>query len=307
APPPLAAAPATIAPNTLNQTPPTGYEYPKDHTFQRRDDAHYRARCVYIMSYDPPIDGSTESYPPKSIQGVTPLIPGVPVCVDLNGNPDESVTIAALFDLKSLQRFPKYEKIKACAGQLWDVTWSNAGKTSVSTVWGFTHNMRSGAVNSDCPLDGSSSQATTRLEGNGKGLGIPALQTDVGGTHQLQLSFLQTLSKLYQHLALLALSKEEFLAITFRSVDLNVYSFGSLFPTGLTSVQLNRSSADKGGDLMQFMGAIQGAFHIDFHDDWCWWTLLVIFIKLPLGVLKGARKGIIEDTIATDIVSKQHS
>ncbi|KAL0563384.1 hypothetical protein V5O48_018684, partial [Marasmius crinis-equi] len=309
----LSVAPSLIEPNALEAEPPVGYAYPKGRTLHRRDTNRYRARCVYAIPYHPPIDPTTEidhlrrvilppdSYPsetefdheakeyrPKPMQGVTPLLPGVPVCVDLEGKADDCVTIAALFDLASLERYPEYEKIRECTMRLWDITWGKDELPPVYDMPGLQRNMRSGEVKEGRLFDGSSSQASTRLEGNGKGFGIPASQTDASTAYAVRSSFLPILSELYQLLAPLALSKEEYLVTTFRSVELNVYSFGGLFPTGLTSVQLNNSSGDEGGDLMAFIGAVQGSFHVDFHDDRGRWTMLVILIKLPPGSDPGA-------------------
>ncbi|KAL0062889.1 hypothetical protein AAF712_010210 [Marasmius tenuissimus] len=309
---PASVAPATIEPNPIHVEPPSGYNYPKGNVFHRREDNRYRARCVYTMSYDPPLDGLAEvdflrrvilppdsypkdedydsticSYRTKPIQGLTALIPGVPICVELNGKEDESVTVAALFDLESLKRYPEYDAVHECAMKLWDITWGKDGLKPAYTL-PFYRNMRSGAGKVERPHDGSSSQASTRLEGNGRGFGVPASQIDILGASETRLSFLTVLSDIYRLLAPLALSKEEYLVTTFRAVDLNVYSFGGLHPTGLTSVQKNTSSGDEGGDLMKFIGAIQGAFHVDFHDDCCRWTMLVVMIKLPPGSDPGA-------------------
>ncbi|KAL0568259.1 hypothetical protein V5O48_013731 [Marasmius crinis-equi] len=307
-------APSIIEPNPAQEQPPSSYLYPKGRTLHRRGTEKYRARCVYAFPYHPPLDASTEvdylrrvilpphsyptdneydhvsqSYHPKPIEGLTPLPPGVPVCVDLDGKEEDSVTIATLFDLESLKRFPEYDDINRSAMKLWDITWGNKrdGRPAVFELE-MQRNMRSGAKKEERPFDGSSSQASTRLEGNGRGFGIPASQTDASQSYGIRLSFLQTLNELYQLMAPLAMSKEEYLATTFRAVDLNIFSFGGLFPTGLTSVQLNSSSGDEGGDLMAFIGAIQGAFHVDFHDDRTRWTMLVILIRLPPGSDPGA-------------------
>ncbi|KAK1222943.1 hypothetical protein PQX77_014220 [Marasmius sp. AFHP31] len=318
-PPETSIAPLILGPNTIEKTPPSGYHYPKGRTFMRVNDNRYRARCVYSIPFEPPLDDSTEvdflrriilppdAYPEdgdydfctgryraKPIQGITPLVPGVPVCVDLHGRHEDSVTIAALFNLECLECYPEYPQIHSCLMKLWDITWAqNNGEPvkdgiPVYAMPGLQRNMRSGEPKPERPYDGSSSHASTRLEGNGRGFGVPASQSDISTSKEIRLLFLKSLNELYQLIAPLALSKEEYLVTTFRAVDLNVYSFGGLFPTGLTSVQLNNSSANAGGNLMEFIGAIQGAFHVDFHDDRCRWTMLVIFIRLPKGSDPGA-------------------
>ncbi|KAK1217136.1 hypothetical protein PQX77_020218 [Marasmius sp. AFHP31] len=196
--------------------------------------------------------------------------------------------------MKSLKRYPEYPQIQTCIMKLWDITWAEKDGVPISDgvpvyeMLGLQCNMQSGDPKPEHPFDGSSSHASTRLEGNGRGLGVPALQSDIHDSKEIRLSFLQHLNKLYQLTAPLALSKEEYLVATFWAIDLNMYSFGGPFPIGLTSVQLNNSSANAGGNLMEFIGAIQGAFHVDFHDDRCCWTMLVIFIRLSKGSDPGA-------------------
>ncbi|KAJ8080893.1 hypothetical protein PM082_017728 [Marasmius tenuissimus] len=111
--------------------------------------------------------------------------------------------------------------------------------------------MHSGAGKVERPHDGLLSQASTWLEGNGRGFGVPALQIDILGT---------------------TLSKGEYCVTTFHAVDLNK----------------NTLSGDEGGDLMKFIRAIQGVFHVDFHNNHCCWMMLVVMIKLPPGSDPGA-------------------
>ncbi|KAJ8094715.1 hypothetical protein PM082_010721 [Marasmius tenuissimus] len=148
-PPTVPAAPVVLAPNKLEATPPPGFHYSKGQMFFLKDDNRYRAQRVYSMLYEPPLDGSADveflqrvilpphAYPDnddynhttgkyclKPMQGVTPLIPGIPVSVNLHGKADESLTIAALFDMKSLEPFPEYPEIEECVSKLWDITWA---------------------------------------------------------------------------------------------------------------------------------------------------------------------------------------
>ncbi|KAJ8080882.1 hypothetical protein PM082_017717 [Marasmius tenuissimus] len=97
-PPTVPAAPVVLAPNKLEATPPSGFHYPKGRTFFLKDNNRYRARRVYSMPYEPPLDGSadveflqrvilphhaypddddynhtTGKYCPKPMQGVRPF------------------------------------------------------------------------------------------------------------------------------------------------------------------------------------------------------------------------------------------
>lgn len=131
--------------------------------------------------------------------------------------------------------------------------------------------------------DGSSGHSTTCLEGNGPGTGMPATQSNSIDDIQRRLTVLEILRDLYHLMGPLALSKEEFEVITFRSFDVNVFSMGGTAATGLTGLQSNVSSWWRGGDLRAFIGMLQGSYHIDVKDDPCRWTLLVMQLRLYPG------------------------
>ncbi|KAF9028349.1 hypothetical protein BDZ89DRAFT_770699 [Hymenopellis radicata] len=306
-------APSKLEPAPSLSPPPVGFTYPKGLTFNLRADNRYRAREVYAASYYPPVnrdaeiehlcriqsppgtsplcyDTTNSRYIMNPIEGMTRLYPTIPVCLDIDGNPSMSVTVAALFDIldSSIQRFPEYPKIKELSDKLWDMSWGLDGTRRPVYLFDVKRNMRSADPPPDHPYDGSSSHASTKLEGNGEGIGIPATQVDDEDAKARRLQVLQTLSELACVLAPLALSKLEFDVTTFRSLDVNAYSFGGMSPTGLTSSQWNFSSGWAGGDLGLLLGIIQGRWHVDINDDPCRWTMLVIQVMLPPGSDPGA-------------------
>lgn len=298
--------PSILKPTPVVTPPPPGHTYPQGLVLRVRTDDRYRSRQSAYASYTPPVnpkddiihnariitppgasparyDKDTKKFVMEPIQSMTQLVPALPVCLDLNGNPDESITVATYFDLESLRPFPEYDEIKNVSDELWNVSWGLDGKPALYELDGIKRNMRSGNPPPDCPADGSSSHGSVFLEGNGPGQGVPATQADNQEAMARRLRVAQLLSELYRLMAPLALSKLEYEVVTFRSADMNVFSFGGLFPTGVTGLQWNISSAWMGGELKTFIGLLQGSWHVDIKDDPCRWTLVVIQIRLPPG------------------------
>lgn len=297
--------PCVLHPTPITTPPPGLFTYPPGQTLHLAETDEYRSRWVYQFHYTRPTDTrseverlatvcapptasprwdeATNTYSLDPLEAMTPLLPGIPVRVILDGKPDDSVTVATLFDLPSLQRYPEYTEIKKYSDKLWDITWGLDGGTPVYKIDGLLRNMRSADLNPANPWDGSSSLASTKLEGNGEGDGRPATQANSVDAVSRRLLLLSTLSEMYWIMAPLAMSRREFNVTTFRATDMNIFSFGGLLPTGLTGVQQNVASAWRGGELATFIGLLQGSFHVDIHDDPCRWTMLVIQIWIPPG------------------------
>ncbi|KAJ7070198.1 hypothetical protein C8F01DRAFT_1115616 [Mycena amicta] len=293
--------------------PPANHTYPVGQTWTLRVDSRYSGGQYYSIDYTPlDLQGEQEeiarlsriatppgTYPTKysesdnawviePIAGMTEIYKGVPCAVHIDGDSTKLLTVAAAFDEASLQRFPEYPQLKLYVDELFDTVFGDDDSPGLCALPGIKTNMRSPELNTDQPHDGSSSHASTLLEGNGSGYAVPAVQANSPEAVEQRQRALTLFAKIYMLLAPLALSADEFASSTFRAFDMNIFSFGGLYPTGLTGLQMNVSSAWDGGDLQSFIGAVQGAWHVDIHDAAARWTLCILLMKLPPGSDPGA-------------------
>ncbi|KAJ7223485.1 hypothetical protein GGX14DRAFT_558060 [Mycena pura] len=256
-----------------------------------KDSKEERAEIERLSSIHAPPGTSAGPYDPVAkkfiihpIEGMTEMPMGIPIVADIDGNMSTSVTVAVCFDEESLLDFPiEYTLLKPLINDLVNITWGYDGDIPIYKLPGMKRNMRSPASCAERPYDGSSSLASTLLEGNGRGFVVPAVQVNDNTAVHRRSRLVQIISSIYMILAPLALSKEEFDVTTFRSYDVNVFSFGGLNPTGLTGLQMNASSGWDGGELKLFIGMLQGSWHVDLHDDPCRWTLFILIMRLPPG------------------------
>jgi hypothetical protein len=142
------------------------------------------------------------------------------------------------------------------------------------------HNQRSGGK--EGLYNRSYNLAGTSSEGQGTSLVMPAIQTSDSQARLHISRVLQIIHKLYRLIMPLCVSKLEWEVIEFHGKLCNLMSFGGWEP-GPTACQLNVSSGSEGGDLVDFLGEQQGAVHVDEKDDPCRWTLIFIFLRIPLG------------------------
>ncbi|KAJ6600071.1 hypothetical protein B0H10DRAFT_2231094 [Mycena sp. CBHHK59/15] len=125
---------------------------------------------------------------------------------------------------------------------------------SVYASW--DRNLRSKHVNLSKLGDGNGSFniASTRGEGEGYGMFMPAVQTNVPQAAKIIKEVLEILHKLYRLIMPLCISRFEWDMIEFNALENNVIAFGGLDP-GPTSVQLNASSTaniiDLGVELLE--------------------------------------------------------
>ncbi|KAJ8094923.1 hypothetical protein PM082_010139 [Marasmius tenuissimus] len=301
-----------LDPAPVQHPPPGKFTYPSGRSFHMRPDDRYRCGYCYHTCYDVPSDKKSEldyltriitppgtapvGYDPmtrryltRPIEGMVQLTPGVPFCINLDRKPEDSVSVATLIDDTVLedytQIYPEAQEALSTLDELQKVTWAEymEGEERLPAIYeleGLKANMQSKPPSPEKP-NCSSSHASSLLEGNGKGWGVPTSQVNSPLAIQVRMRILQLLSQLYWLVAPFALSLSKFDITTFRSLDLNVFSFGGILPTGLTGMQTNLSTATKGGNLRDFIGFLQGSWHIDVKDDPCRWTMLVIQLRLP--------------------------
>ncbi|KAL0057498.1 hypothetical protein AAF712_015860 [Marasmius tenuissimus] len=307
-----------LEPEEIQQPLPAKFTYPLGRTFHLRDNLEYRCGCSYNASYNVPDDKSsewdylaqittppgtaptqynpdTQKYETRPIEGMVQLVPGIPFCVDLDGDQTQSITVSTLIDDRVLHEYsatwPDAKKAVEVLDELEEVTWATypEGGEKLPAIYeleGLKPNMRSSKKPGK--LDCSSSHASSPLEGNGKRWGVPMIQADSPDAITVRARILGLLSQLYWLVAPFALSLFEFDITTFRNLDLNIFSFGGILPTRLTGMQTNGSSGWTGGDLRSFIGLLQGSWHVDVKDDPCRWTMLVIQLWMPPGSDPGA-------------------
>ncbi|KAJ6546385.1 hypothetical protein DFH09DRAFT_1506854 [Mycena vulgaris] len=128
--------------------------------------------------------------------------------------------------------------------------------TRIFDLDGMQRNLYSKHVNLSKLGDGNRSFniASTRGEGEGHGMFMPAVQTNVPQAAKIIKEVLEILHKLYRLIMPLCISRFEWDMIEFNALENNVIAFGGLDP-GPTSVQLNSSSTaniiDLGVELLK--------------------------------------------------------
>ncbi|KAK7039109.1 hypothetical protein VNI00_010293 [Paramarasmius palmivorus] len=307
--------PSELLPPPITIPAPAGFSYPLAPIYSlRMQDWRFAAGCCYVTNFDPSSKANTrdqlvrtlsphgtnpieynaiqQSFTMAEIEGMTPLVPGIPFGVAIDGDPSRFVTIACLQTLDSLYTVASsstYRQIHEACDQLWQISWGldDDGPGLALYDLGLTRNLRSGDAPPDGSPDGSFSIATTQEQGRGRGTISPAVQANSPIAKERLSKALELLNSLYHLIAPLCMSKWEWDVTQFRDIDMNVFSAGGLFP-GPTSVQLNVSSSWEGGSLELSIGRKQGKWHVDKNDHWARWTLLVIFMRLPKGSDMGA-------------------
>ncbi|KAK7037431.1 hypothetical protein VNI00_011182 [Paramarasmius palmivorus] len=215
------------------------------------------------------------------VEGMIPMPLGVPFVATLAGDPRQFLSVACFLTLDVIQSlYPTdYILVKRYFDEVEALSWGDRDHPPLFMMDGLKLNHRSGGRKDDC-YDGSSSHGPT-VEEVGDGFIIPASQacTDLATIQQIKLT--TRLSALYRLIMPLCVSKMEWDAWVFRAEDLNAICCGGSF--GFSGLQMNVSSAWKGGSLSPFIGILQGAWHPDVNDDPIGWTLLVALLRLPAG------------------------
>ncbi|KAK0463168.1 uncharacterized protein EV420DRAFT_1639277 [Desarmillaria tabescens] len=282
-----------------------GYWYPISQPWHLQHDNHFSSSWIYKQLFDPskkeifcdrmlhikthpdaaPIRTDSLHWRPQPIPGMVKLLLGIPFVYDIDGNPDQRVTMAAGHTLESIKEMYSeiYPEVNALAQKLGQLTYGgNINNVTFGPIFqlDLKENLRSANRGPRKTTDGSFTLAVTSEQGNGIGITKPGIQCSTfEGRRQIQ-AVLRVLHRLYHLLMPCSVSKLEWEIMEAHYELMNVISFGGLDPNG-TGCQLNSSSGEI--DLHLLIGTIQGSWHTDIGDDWTKWTFLVIVFNLPPG------------------------
>lgn len=229
-------------------------------------------------TYDP----STGVFSPHPIEGMVQMVPGIPYVyrvkrTENDSDPPRSYTVSCTQTLDSLQHYDDFSIIKTASNVVIRLL---AGSPSENipplSSYNLKPNDRSAAQPVNSPnSDGSSSLATTLMEGASVGTIVPASQIcSIQGKRTIA-KVLEQANILGHHILPKCLSKFEYEIIRWKIQFNNVVQFGP-YPIGPTSVQYNVSSL--GQALARSLG-YQGAWHPDPKDCWTMYTLLIMCIN----------------------------
>jgi hypothetical protein len=132
--------------------------------------------------------------------------------------------------------------------------------------------------------DGSYNLASMILQGNGNGIGQPASKTVIEEAVEIVGRVDEIISALYRLVVPNCMSKEEFDVTDFHSIDNNTFGFGGLDPNNM-GLQLNVSSLIAGGLRKALISPEQGSWHNDKGDDFSRWTMFILVLRVPPGIL----------------------
>ncbi|KAF7974474.1 hypothetical protein HWV62_12124 [Athelia sp. TMB] len=284
-----------------------GWEYPSAPRYELVCDERYLRGWVARASYDtrswadvkrkqvavktPPIDMQfvNGKYTMQPIPGCIRATPGMSYCEALDGDPENTVTVAACHTLQSLReiltpaQYTEFERTAVnYACNMWGCKAAEGrpARVAIYTREGLKRNDRSSQDVIDGSFDGSYSLATTVGKGEGRGCVLPAAQID-GAEAQAQIKeMLSQIAFMGTTVLEVTLSRFETQMIKFHMHDNNVMYFGDSGPS-FTGVQLNISSTVE--DLASAIGAIQGDWHADQSDDFDYWTVCILLLRLSPG------------------------
>ncbi|KAJ7780779.1 hypothetical protein DFH07DRAFT_949993 [Mycena maculata] len=191
----------------------------------------------------------TRTFRCADIPGMVKLPMGIPLVHHIDGDPKQAVTVVCAHTLETLMDYEEGPKVKALIPRLMELTWGVAatdtdpGVKGIFELDGMQRNLRSKHVNLSNLVDGDGSFniASTRGEGEGHGMFMPAVQTNTPQAAKIIKEVLEILHKLYRLIMPLCISRLEWDMIEFNALENNVIAFGGLNP-GPTSVQTNASS-----------------------------------------------------------------
>lgn len=179
------------------------------------------------------------------------------------------------------------KEIKPLTEDLCAPTWGReqtSDRQAVPALFELTGGLKKNARSpKDLPkdlVDGSSSIASTRGEGDVRGIFLPAVQNTLPQAASHIGHILRILHCLYQLIMPCSVTRFEWEMIRWNSWDNNVHCFGGLGPNG-TGCQNNLSSTFN-SDLATAIGG-QGSWHTDGGDDALWFTLATIILRIPPG------------------------
>lgn len=296
----------------LNPSPalsaPQNVHYPQANIYTLEPTMAYRSGYIYTSSYltstreaqyqrmlqiqTPPgaeallLDNGEIMCPP--IPGMIQMPAGIPFVNYIDGDRHRPITVATLHTLHSMDAYAEGLEVRNLSEKLRKLIWgcpplseSDPGIPAFYAA-NLKHNLRSGNPGTSAreTYDGSFSLGVTKGEGEGRGVGIPALQNGTDAVKDQISQILCLVHGLYRAIAPCALSHFELEMIDFNNNDNNVFGFGGLAPNN-TGCQANVSSGL--ADLWELIGRLQGAWHTDINDCICRWTFLVFLLRLPPG------------------------
>lgn len=148
----------------------------------------------------------TRTFHSQDIPGMVRLPMGIPLVHHINGDPKKAVTAVCGHTLDSLAQYPEGAEVAALVPRLMELTWGVAktdtdlGVPGIFELDGMQRNLRSKHVNLTklLPGDGSFNIASTRGEGEGHGMFMPAVQTNTPQAAKIIKEVLEILHKLYR-------------------------------------------------------------------------------------------------------------
>jgi hypothetical protein len=262
-----------------------GYAYVSDWAIADRDRDFERLVRTRMPPNVFPSTGADGNLNIEPIPGMVKLIPGVPFVYHLDGDPQQSVTVACLQMAHSLSAYPGIAReVQELTKGLLRVTFGEVsdGEVTQKPIYqfpGLKRNQRS-APAKEGSNDGSFNLAATVGQGEGQGCYMPAVQSsDPEFQHAVQ-QVTRTLHRFYRLIVPRCISKFEWDVLEFHSKVNNVFGFGGFEPNN-TGLQMNVSSGFT--SLANLIGEHQGSFHTDEHDHVPRWTLCTLCFRLPSG------------------------
>lgn len=154
-----------------------------------------------------------------------------------------------------------------------------AGVEGVPGIWELGYQRNNRSVLAKGTPTGSFSMASTKSEGKGLGLGVPATQTHSTLNDTVRAELNQCIGRLVPWILKHCLQREEFKDMEFRGIMNNVPGVGHHQNRFLTSLQLNLSYI--WDNLQTAIGELQGTIHLDSGDHLVAWTIFILFFDSP--------------------------
>jgi hypothetical protein len=296
---PISSPEVLVPPPSIDPPAGSGFVYPAAPSYSLVPDKRYRRGYVYATDFDtskrrqtmdnllrtitPPgvgpvlVDGKLESTP---VPGMILMPPSVPFVNRIDGSNERIITVACVQTIESMQQYACGPEVRRLADIVLELGFGKPATKdhpAIPAVYelGLKHNDRSTKDISD-PHNGSSSLATTKIEGDGRGTIAPAVQVQ----HPQIRELLQTCYHLFRHIMPTCISKFEWDMIEWLCRDNNVPGFGGPLPNN-TGLQGNVSSDI--AELAAMIGQFQGRLHADRNDYHPFFTLFILALRLPPG------------------------
>lgn len=259
-------------------------------TFDTKTWAEVKRRQIVVKT--PPIDTRLEEggFVLQPIPGCIRARPGISYCEAIDGDPENTITIAASHTLNSLKEiltpthYAEFERTAIeYATNMWgcEASEDRPARVAFYTREGLKRNDRSSKDVGIGSYDGSYSIATTVGKGEGQGCVLPAAQIDSPEAQGQIKEMLSQIAFMGTTVLEATLNRFESHVCNFHFYDNNVMYFGNSGPS-FTGVQINISSIM--AHLAAAIGAVQGDWHADQSDDPNFWTVCILLLRLPPGM-----------------------